>query len=77
MLRVIGGADVTSTKPGLNPYLSLTAGGLLRTDAKMIKAGQNLDGKADLGLSTWRAACAPGSCTSSVEEAEKVLEGVL
>ncbi len=34
-----------STKPGLNRYLRVTPGGLLRTGAKTVKAGQNLDGK--------------------------------
>jgi IS4 transposase len=36
---------VISTKPGLNRYLRVTPGGLLRTDAATIKAGENLDGK--------------------------------
>jgi hypothetical protein len=36
---------VISTKPGLNRYLRVTPGGLLRTDAKAIKAEENLDGK--------------------------------
>jgi Transposase DDE domain len=36
---------VISTKPGLNRYLRVTPGGLLRTDAAKIKAEQNLDGK--------------------------------
>jgi len=36
---------VISTKPGLNRYLRVTPGGLLRVDAKAIKAEQNLDGK--------------------------------
>lgn len=36
---------VISTKPGLNRYLRVTPGGLLRTDAAAIKAEQNLDGK--------------------------------
>jgi hypothetical protein len=36
---------VISTKPGPNRYLRVTPGGLLRTDAKAIKAEQNLDGK--------------------------------
>jgi Transposase DDE domain len=36
---------VISTKPGLNRYLRLTPGGLLRTDAAKIKAEENLDGK--------------------------------
>jgi hypothetical protein len=36
---------VISTKPGLNRYLRITPGGLLRTDAKAIKAEENLDGK--------------------------------
>ena len=34
-----------STKPGLNRYLRVTAGGLLRTDAKAITAQEKLDGK--------------------------------
>jgi hypothetical protein len=36
---------IISTKPGLNRYLRVTPGGLLRTDATAIKAEQNLDGK--------------------------------
>jgi transposase len=36
---------VISTKPGLNRYLRTTPGGLLRVDAKKIKAEENLDGK--------------------------------
>jgi transposase len=36
---------VISTKPGLNRYLRVTPGGLLRTDAAAVKAEQNLDGK--------------------------------
>jgi len=36
---------VISTKPGLNRYLRLTPGGLLRVDAAAIKAEQKLDGK--------------------------------
>jgi Transposase DDE domain len=36
---------VISTKPGLNRYLRVTPGGLLRTDAKAVKAEENLDGK--------------------------------
>ncbi len=36
---------VISTKPGLNRYLRVTPGGLLRTDASAIKAEENLDGK--------------------------------
>ncbi|HET7328455.1 MAG TPA: IS1634 family transposase [Nocardioidaceae bacterium] len=36
---------VISTKPGLNRYLRVTAGGLLRIDAKAIAAEQKLDGK--------------------------------
>jgi hypothetical protein len=36
---------VISTKPGLNRYLRTTPGGLLRADAKAIKAEENLDGK--------------------------------
>lgn len=34
-----------STKPGLNRYLRVTPGGLLRIDAAAIKTEQNLDGK--------------------------------
>jgi len=36
---------VISTKPGLNRYLRTTPGGLLRIDAKAIKAEGTLDGK--------------------------------
>jgi len=36
---------VISTKPGLNRYLRVTPGGLLRTDATKAKAEENLDGK--------------------------------
>ncbi len=36
---------VISTKPGLNRYLRVTPGGLLRVDAKAIKTETNLDGK--------------------------------
>ncbi len=36
---------VISTKPGLNRYLRVTPGGLLRTDAAKIKAEASLDGK--------------------------------
>jgi IS4 transposase len=36
---------VISTKPGLNRYLRVTPGGLLRIDASKIKAEENLDGK--------------------------------
>ncbi len=36
---------VISTKPGLNRYLRVTPGGLLRTDAAAAKAEENLDGK--------------------------------
>ncbi len=36
---------VVSTKPGLNRYLRVTPGGLLRTDAAKAKAEENLDGK--------------------------------
>ncbi|MEF9411420.1 hypothetical protein V4F30_22250 [Rhodococcus sp. IITD102] len=34
-----------STKPGLNRYLRVTAGGLLRVDAKAVAAETKLDGK--------------------------------
>ena len=36
---------VISTRPGLNRYLRVTPGGLLRTDAARIRAEANLDGK--------------------------------
>jgi hypothetical protein len=36
---------VISTKPGLNRFLRVTPGGLLRTDQRAIKAEQGLDGK--------------------------------
>jgi transposase len=36
---------VISTKPGLNRYLRVTPGGLLRIDAAKTKAEENLDGK--------------------------------
>jgi Transposase DDE domain len=36
---------VISTKPGLNRYLRVTPGGLLRVDAKAIAAEEKLDGK--------------------------------
>jgi DDE family transposase len=36
---------VISTRPGLNRYLRVTPGGLLRIDAARIKAEENLDGK--------------------------------
>jgi IS4 transposase len=36
---------VISTKPGLNRYLRVTPGGLLRTAAAAVKAEENLDGK--------------------------------
>jgi hypothetical protein len=36
---------VISTKPGINRYLRVTPGGLLRTDAARIRAEENLDGK--------------------------------
>jgi hypothetical protein len=36
---------VISTRPGLNRYLRVTPGGLLRTDAAKVKAEENLDGK--------------------------------
>ena len=47
---------VISTRPGLNRYLRVTPGGLLRADAGKAKAEENLDGKyllrtADPGLS--------------------------
>lgn len=36
---------VISTRPGLNRYLRVTPGGLLRTDAARARAEENLDGK--------------------------------
>jgi transposase len=36
---------VISTRPGMNRYLRVTPGGLLRTDAARAKAEENLDGK--------------------------------
>jgi hypothetical protein len=36
---------VISTRPGLNRYLRVTPGGLLRADAAKVKAEENLDGK--------------------------------
>jgi Transposase DDE domain len=36
---------VISTKPGLNRYLRVTPGGLLRTDQRAVKTEQGLDGK--------------------------------
>jgi hypothetical protein len=36
---------VISTKPGLDRYLRVTPAGLLRIDARAIKAEENLDGK--------------------------------
>jgi Transposase DDE domain len=55
--ETIGGSDalsrdkraelrgVISTKPGLNRYLRVTPGGLLRINAAAVKAEENLDGK--------------------------------
>ncbi len=40
-----GRRGAISAKPGLNRYLRVTPGGLLRTDAARIKAEENLDGK--------------------------------
>jgi len=36
---------VISTRPGLNRYLRVTPGGLLRIDARAVRAEENLDGK--------------------------------
>ncbi|HWN59380.1 MAG TPA: IS1634 family transposase [Streptosporangiaceae bacterium] len=36
---------VISTKPGLNRYLRVTPGGLLRVDSRAVRAEENLDGK--------------------------------
>ena len=55
--ELIGGSDALSemkhgelrgrisTRPGLNRYLRVTPGGLLRTDKTKIKTEENLDGK--------------------------------
>src|SRR5579863_6868846 len=45
---------VISTKPGLNRYLRVTPGGLLRVDASKAKAEENLDGKYLLRTSVRR-----------------------
>ena len=47
---------VISTRPGLNRYLRVTPGGLLRADAAKIKAEENLDGKYLLRTSDPRLA---------------------
>jgi hypothetical protein len=47
---------VISTRPGLNRYLRVTPGGLLRVDAARIKAEENLDGKYLLRTSDPRLA---------------------
>src|SRR5207247_9666507 len=39
---------VISTKPGLNRYLRVTPGGLLRVDAGKARAEENLDGQDHL-----------------------------
>jgi hypothetical protein len=49
---------VISTKPGLNRYLRVTPGGLLRIDAKAAKAEENLDGKYLLRASDPRLSAA-------------------
>ena len=49
---------VISTKPGLNRYLRVTPGGLLRIDAKAVKAEENLDGKYLLRASDPRLSAA-------------------
>jgi hypothetical protein len=43
--RRAGLRGVISTRPGLNRYLRVTPGSLLRTDPAAIKAEENLDGK--------------------------------
>ena len=54
LTEAIAGTDATkraelrgviSTKPGLNRFLRVTPGGLLRTDQRAVKAEQGLDGK--------------------------------
>ncbi len=37
--------EAIATRPGLNRYLRVTPGGLLRIDAAKAKAEENLDGK--------------------------------
>ena len=49
---------VISTKPGLNRYLRVTPGGLLRIDARAVKAEENLDGKYLLRTSDPKLAAA-------------------
>ena len=49
---------VISTRPGLNRYLRVTPGGLLRIDAKAAKAEENLDGKYLLRASDPRLSAA-------------------
>ena len=49
---------VISAKPGLNRYLRVTPGGLLRIDAARIKAEENLDGKYLLRTSDPRLSAA-------------------
>jgi Transposase DDE domain len=49
---------VISTKPGLNRYLRVTPGGLLRTDARAVRAEENLDGKYLLRASDPKMAAA-------------------
>jgi hypothetical protein len=49
---------VISTKPGLNRYLRVTPGGLLRIDAQAVKAEENLDGKYLLRASDPRLSAA-------------------
>jgi hypothetical protein len=49
---------VISTKPGLNRYLRVTPGGLLRIDAGAVRAEENLDGKYLLRASDPRLSAA-------------------
>jgi Transposase DDE domain len=49
---------VISTRPGLNRYLRVTPGGLLRIDAGAVKAEENLDGKYLLRASDPRLSAA-------------------
>jgi hypothetical protein len=60
---------VMSTKPGLNRYLRTTPGGLLRIDAKAIKAEENLDGKYLLRTST--PTCPPRTSPSDTSNSWK------
>jgi hypothetical protein len=53
---------VISTKPGLNRYLRITPGGLLRVDAVAVKTETNLDGKYLLRSSDPKLSAADIAC---------------